>query len=183
MAAPPRPGAGEPGSPSATRDPLSRLWDGWSRSLAVVQPETVLRWHRAGFRVYWTWRSRHRGRGGRPALPREVRALIERMADETTWRAPRIHGELLRLGFDVSERSVSRYLRTLKRPRRSGQTWMTFLRNHRAGIAAMGLFTVPTATFRLVYVLFVLRHERRDVAWLGVTSRPTAGWVAQQLRE
>jgi putative transposase len=127
----------------------------------------------------------HRGRtAGRPPLPRAILDLIRRMAAETTWGAPRIHGELLRLGFAVSERTVSRFLHRLPRPTRPGRrTWSTFLRNHRAGLAAMDLFTVPTATFRLLVVLVVIRHDRREVVRCAVTSHPTAAWVAQQLRE
>ena len=123
-----------------------------------------MRWHRAGFRSYWNWLSRCGERSGRPPLPREVRALIRRMASENSWGAPRIHGELLRLGIEVSERSVSRYLRSLPRTPRAGQTWTTFLRNHRNGIAAVDFFSVPTATFRVLHVLLVIRHGRRDVA-------------------
>ena len=105
------------------------------------------------------------------------------MAAENCWGAPRIHGELLRLGFNVSERSVSRHLRSLPRAPRAGQTWKTFLRNHRDGIAAMDFFSVPTVTFRVLQVLLVIRHGRRDVARCAVTTIPTAAWVAQQLRE
>jgi len=162
---------------------LRRLWSGWADSLAIVQPDTVVRWHRAGFRIYWNWLSRRGVRSGRPPLPREVRALIRRMATENSWGAPRIHGELLRLGFEVSERSVSRYLRALPRAPRAGQTWTNFLRNHRDGIAAMDFFSVPTVTFRVLQVLLVIRHGRRDVARCAVTAIPTAAWVAQQLRE
>lgn len=122
---------------------LRRLWSGWAETLAIAQPNTVVRWHRAGFRIYWNWISRRGERSGRPSLQREVRALIKRMASENPWGAPRIHGELLRLGFDVSERTVSRYLRSLPRTPRAGQTWSTFLRNHRHDIAAMDLFSVP----------------------------------------
>ena len=116
---------------------LLRLsWSQWAEALAIVRPDTVVRWHRAGFRIYWNWLSRRGRRSGRPPLPREVRALIRRMATENSWGAPRIHGELLCLGFEISERSVTRYLRTLPRAPRTGQTWTTFLRNHRDGIAA-----------------------------------------------
>ena len=162
---------------------LRRLWSGWGESLAIVQPNTVVRWHRAGFRIYWNWLSSRGERSGRPPLPREVRALIRRMASKNPWGAPRIHGELLRLGLDVSERSVSRYLRTLPRSPRAGQTWTTFLRNHRDGIAAMDFFSVPTATFRVLHVLLAIRHGRREVARCAVTTSPTAAWVQQQLRE
>jgi putative transposase len=162
---------------------LRRLWSGWAESLTIVQPDTVVRWHRAGFRTYWNWLSRRGKRSARPPLPREVRALIRRMATENPWGAPRIHGELLCLGFDVSERSVSRYLRSLPRTPRANATWTTFLRNHRDGIAAMDFFTVPTAMFRVLHVFLVIRHGRRDVLRCAVTTSPTAAWVAQQLRE
>jgi transposase InsO family protein len=161
---------------------LRRVWAPWRSVLIVVEPDTVVRWHRAGFRLYWAWLSRRRT-GGRPRLPRDVRALVQRMATENTWGAPRIHGELLRLGFAVSERSVSRFLSSLPRPRRRGPSWTTFLRTHREALAAMDLLTVPTATFRLLYVLVVVHHGRREAVHCAVTDRPTAAWVAQQLRE
>jgi transposase InsO family protein len=162
---------------------MRRLWSGWAESLAIVGPDMVVRWHRTGFRIYWNWLSRRAKRSGRPSLPREVRGLIRRMATENSGGAPRIHGELLCLSLEVSERSVSRYLRSLPRAPRAGQTWTTFLRNHRNGIAAMDFFTVPTAMFRVLHVLLVIRHGRRDVVRWAVTTSPTAGWVAQQLRE
>jgi putative transposase len=162
---------------------LRRFWPGWARILVIVQPDTVVRWHRRGFGLYWARLSRYRRQPGRPPLSLEVRDLIRKMASENSWGAPRIHGELLCLGFDVSERTVSRYLRSLRRSPRPGPSWKTFLENHRRGIAAMDFFTVPTATFRILYVLFVIRHGRRDVAWYSVTESPTAAWVAQQLRE
>jgi len=164
---------------------LRRWWSRWSDVLVFVKPETVIRWHRAGFRLYWSWRS-HRGRRrpGRPPIDHEVRALIRKMAkDNPTWGAPRIHGELGRLGFDVSEKTVSRYL-----PRRPVspdvlRRWLTFLRNHRDAIAAMDFFVVPTATFRLLYVWFAVGHGRRRILHFDVTGNPTAAWVVQQLRE
>jgi len=162
---------------------LHRYWSRLAEAHAVVEPDTVVRWHRAGFRIYWNWLSRRGKRSGRPRLPREVRSLIRRMATENPWGAPRIHGELLRLGFDVSERSVSRYLRSLPRTPRPNATWTAFLRNHLAGIAAMDFFTVPTAMFRALHVFLVIRHNRRDVVRCSVTTSPTAAWVAQQLRE
>jgi len=162
---------------------LRRFWSGWAESLAIVRPDTVVRWHRAGSRIHWNWLSRRGRRSGRPPLPREVRALIRRMATENSWGAPRIHGELLCLGFEVSERSVARYLRTLPRAPTTGQTWTTFLRNHRGGIAAMDFFSAPTVTFRVVQVLFIIRHGRREAACCAVTTGPTAAWVAQQLRD
>jgi hypothetical protein len=129
---------------------LRRVWSRWAELLVIVKPETVVGWHRAGFRLYWQRLSRRGMRRGRPVVPSEVRDLIRRMAAENQWRAPRIHGELLRLGFNVSERTVSRYLRGLpSRPERR-QNWRTFMKNHREVIAAMDFFTVPTASFRLL---------------------------------
>jgi len=162
---------------------LRRYWCRCAEALAIVRPDTVVRLHRAGFRIYWNWLSRRGKRSGRPPLPREVRALIRRMATENPWGAPHIHGELLCLGFNVSERSVSLYPRSLPRTPRANPTWTTFLRDHRDGIAAMDFFTVPTAMFRVLHVFLVIRHGRRDVVRCSVTTSPTAAWVAQQLRE
>ncbi len=149
---------------------LRRLWSRWSDVLVFVKPETVIRWHGAGFRRYWTWLSRYRHRG-RPSMDGELRALIRRMATENaTWGAPRIHGELLMLGFDVSERTVSRYMP--RRPLRPDavQGWLIFLRNHRDAIAAMDSFVVPTVTFRVLYVWFALEHGRRRIHHFGITD-------------
>lgn len=162
---------------------LRRVWSRWAEVLVIVKPETVVGWHRAGFRLYWQRLSRRGLRRGRPVVPGEVRDLIRRMAAENQWRAPRIHGELLRLGFNVSERTVSRYLRRLPPRPESRQNWRTFMKNHREVIAAMDFFTVPTASFRLLYVLFVIRHGRRDIAHWNITEHPSARWVSQQLRE
>jgi len=162
---------------------LRRLWAGWANVLLIVKPQTVIQWHRAGFKAYWRWRSHKEKRSGRPPLAREVRDLIRRMATENLWGAPRIHGELLKLGFEISERSVSRYLRSVRWRPGSRQTWLTFLKNHREAIAAMDFFTVPTAAFRLLYVMFVIRHARREVVHWNITAAPTASWVIQQLRE
>jgi len=160
---------------------LRRIWSRWLEVLVFVKPETVVRWHRAGFRRYWTWRSRRRGR---PSIVRELRRVIRQMSRENpTWGAPRIHGELRMLGFDVSERTVSRYL-----PRRSPRPdavrrWLVFLRNHRDGLAAMDFFTVPTVTFRVLYVWFAIGHAGRRILRAAITDHPSAIWVAQQLRE
>jgi transposase InsO family protein len=162
---------------------LHQLWDRWRDTLVIVKPETVVRWHRAGFRRYWARISQRGRRSGRPPTQAEIRNLIGRMALENAWGAPRIHGELRMLGFDVSERTVSRYLRRLHRRPDARQTWMTFLRNHREMIAATDLLVVFTATFRLLYVLFVIRHGRRDIVHFNVTEHPTSAWVVQQLRE
>ena len=149
-------------------------------ALAVVRPETVLRWHRAGFRSYWRWKSRRRP--GRPAVSAEIRELIRAMSlANPLWGAPRIHGELLKLGIDVGQTSVAKYMARRRGP--PSQGWKTFLRNHADGIAAMDLFVVPTISFRLLYGLLIMRHSRRRILWLGVTAHPTAEWLANQLTE
>ena len=163
---------------------LRRLWSRWTEVLLFVKPETVIRWHRAGFGFYWTWLSRRRRGPGRPPIDRGIRDLIRRMVTENpTWGAPRIHGELLMLGFDVSERTVSRYLP--RRPPRPDAVarWLVFLRNHRDVIAAMDFFVVPTVTFRILHVWFAIDHGRRRVLRFDVTDHPAAAWVIQQLRE
>lgn len=163
---------------------LRHIDSGWADLLIVVKPETVVSWHRAGFRLLWRWRSR--GSAGRPALSAEVRLLIGRMKRENLrWGAPRIHGELLQLGFEVSEASVSRYLRRLKpqgKPDKAKQ-WLTFLHNHREVIAAFDFFTVPTLSFRTLYCFFVIEHGRRRILAFNCTAHPTADWIVQQLRQ
>ena len=161
---------------------LRRFWSRWTDVLVIVKPETVIGWHRAGFRLYWRWRSRPRG--GRPKITDEIRVLIRRLAKENPdWGAPRIHGELQKLGFVVSERSVARYLRGMRRRGDPGQRWLTFLANHREVIVAFDFFTVPTVTFQLLYCFFVIAHGRRHILHFNVTRHPTAEWVVQQLRE
>ncbi len=149
-------------------------------ALAIVRPETVVRWHRAGFRSYWRWKS---GRPlGRPALSAEIRQLVREMSiANPLWGAPRIHGELLKLGIDIGQTSVAKYMVRTRRP--PSQGWKTFLRNHAGGIAAMDLFVVPTVSFRLLYVLLIMGHGRRQIMWLGVTAHPTAEWIANQLTQ
>jgi hypothetical protein len=162
---------------------LRNTWPRWSDVLLIVKAETVVGWHRAGFRLYWRWRSRPRG--GRPKVSEEIRVLIRRMALENAdWGAPRIHGEILKLGFEVSERTVARYLRRLQ-PRRGdpAKRWLSFLANHREAIVGFDFFTVPTLTFQLLYCLFVIEHGRRRILHFNVTRHPTAEWVVQQLRE
>ena len=163
---------------------LSALWKGWSDALIVVKPETVVGWHRAGFRLYWRFRS-HASRLGRRKINGEVCQAIQRMAKENpSWGAPRIHGELLKLGFDISERTVSRYLaRRTPGSDDARQKWLAFLNNHREAIVAMDFFSVPTVTFRLLYCFFVIDHDRRKILHFNVTAHPTAEWVCQQLRE
>ncbi len=162
---------------------LRRLWPKWRQVLVLVQPETVVRWHRLGFRVFWRRRSRPR-RPGRPRIDPKLRELIRRMSREnSTWGAPRIHAELLLLDFDVSERTISRYL-----PRRPSapdtiERWKAFLKLHQKELVAMDFFTVPTLSFQVLYVLVVLHHHRRRVVHLAVTALPSADWIRQQLRE
>jgi putative transposase len=152
---------------------LRRVWRRWADVLLIVKPETVVRWHRAGFRFYWRWRSRRRG--GRPPITEEIQTLIRRLATENpTWGAPRIHGELLKLGFDVSERSVARYLQRHPRRGDSGRRWAAFLANHREAIVACDFFTVPTLTFQLLWCFFVIEHRRRTILHVNVTGEPTA---------
>jgi putative transposase len=161
---------------------LRRFWPRWSDVLLIVKPETVVGWHRAGFRLYWRWRSRPRG--GRPKITAEIRTHIQTMASENTgWGAPKIHGELLKLGFEVSERTVARYLRRIWRRSDPGKRWLAFLQNHREVTVAFDFFTVPTLTFRLLYCFFVIEHGRRRILHFNVTRHPSAAWVVQQLRE
>ena len=161
---------------------LRRVWSRWADVLVIVKSETVVGWHRAGFQLYWRWRSRPRG--GRPKITDEIRRLICRMAEENAgWGAPKIHGEILKLGFEVSERTVARYLRRIRRRGDPGRRWLAFLQNHREVIVAFDFFTVPTLTFKLLYCLFVIEHGRRRILHFNVTRHPTAEWVVQQLRE
>ncbi len=162
---------------------LRRLWPAWSNVLVIVKPETVVAWHRAGFRLFWRLRSRPKNLG-RPKIDAEVRALIRRMVEENAgWGAPRVRGELLKLGFDISERTVSRYLRRPYPREQARKLWAAFLQNHRDVIVAMDFFTVPTLTFRVLYCFFVIEHGRRRVLHFNVTEHPTGPWIVQQLRE
>src|SRR6195256_4042578 len=148
--------------------------------LMIIRPETLVRWHRAGFRRYWRWKLRRRG--GRPPIETELRALIRQMSTENLlWGAPRIHGELLKLGFEVAQSSVAKYM--VKRRGPPSQGWRTFLRNHAPDIAAMDLFVVQTIGFKLLYGFVILRLDRRDLVWIGVTTNPTAEWGARQITE
>jgi putative transposase len=160
---------------------LSSLWRDWRSALAIVKPETVVAWHRAGFRLFWTWKVR-RGQPGRPGISREVRDLIRKMCRENPgWGAPRIHGELLKLGIEVGESSVSKYLVHGCKP--PAQTWRTFLENHAKQLVSIDFFTVPTIRFQVLYVFLVLAHERRRILHFNVTAHPTAEWTGPQLRE
>jgi hypothetical protein len=148
--------------------------------VTIVQPETLVQWHRAGFRRYWRWKSRRRG--GRPQIEADLRALIRQMSTENVlWGAPRIHGELLRLGFAVAQSSVAKYM--VKRRGAPSQGWRTFLHNHAPDIAAMDLFVVPTIGFDLLYAFIIVRLDRRGLVWINVTTNPTAEWIARQLTE
>ena len=159
---------------------LYRLFPKICDALAIVKPDTLVRWHRAGFRSYWRWKSRRRG--GRPIVPVEIRRLIREMSiANPLWGAPRIHGELLKLGIDIGQTSVAKYMARRRGP--PSQGWKTFLNNHADGIAAMDLFVVPTISFRLLYGLLIMGHGRRQILWFGVTSHPTAEWMANQLTE
>jgi len=160
---------------------LSRLWRDWRSALAIVQPATVVAWHRAGFRLFWTWKVR-RGRPGRPVISREVRDLIRKMCRENPlWGAPRIHGELLKLGIDIGETSASKYIVRCRKP--PSQTSRTFLENHLTQMVSIDFFTVPTIRFQVLYVFLVLAHDRRRILHFNVTAHPTAEWTGQQLRE
>jgi putative transposase len=160
---------------------LSKIWTGWREALIIVKPETVIAWHRQAFRFYWRWLSRRKSIG-RPRVSAEVRTLIKQMTQANPlWGAPRIHGELLKLGIDISERSVSRLMPKVRNP--PSQTWRTFLDNHYRELVSIDFLTVPTATFRVLYVLVVLAHDRRCVVHFNVTKHPTAAWTAQQMIE
>src|SRR5450759_878645 len=188
----PAPAVGQPaahlGPPSPTQERpafwlvLSRLWSRWADVLVVVKPDTVVRWHRAGFRLFWRWKSRSRSLA-ESDVSAEVKTLIRQMAETNVgWGAPKVHGELLKLGIDISERSVSRFMPP--KPRKPpSQTWRTFLDNHVGSLASIDFFTVPTATFRVLYVFFVLAHDRRRVLHFNVTEFPSAQWTGQQIIE
>jgi transposase InsO family protein len=163
---------------------LRTLWSGWKQTLILVRPETVVRWHRAGFKMYWTWLSLHRVFPGRKRISAQLRQLIFRMvAENPTWGAPRIHGELTMLGFHVSERTVLRWMRRASRSLEPAKRWAVFLSNHREVIAAMDFLAVPTLTFGVLYCFFVIAHDRRRILHCNVTKHPTSAWVVQQLRE
>src|SRR5262245_2969340 len=160
---------------------LCEAWSDWRSSLLIVKPETVIGWHRKGFRLFWTGTVR-RGQTGRPPVSKETRQLIRKMSRENPlWGAPRIHGELLKLGIDIGETSVGKYLPRRRKP--PSQTWQTFLENHVKTMVSIDFFTVPTIRFQVLYVFLVLAHDRRRVVHFNVTAHPTAEWTAQQLRE
>src|SRR5213596_1454402 len=159
---------------------LYRWFPAVLRAITIIRPETLVRWHRSGFRHYWRWKSR--SFGGRPQIDADLRALIRRMSvDNPLWGAPRIHGELLKLGFEVAQSSVAKYM--VKRCGPPSQGWRAFLRNHAPDIAAMDLFVVPTIGFGLLYGLVIVRLARRELVWINVTAQPTADWIARQITE
>ncbi len=160
---------------------LSRLWPQWRNHLVVVRPETVVRWHREGFRRYW--QSISTPGPGRPRISEETKAIIVKMATENCWRARKIQAELMKIGVRVSLATVSRYVTKTKPDATQQQRWRTFLRNHKDVIAGMDLFVVPTVRFRLLYVWFAIDHGRRRILHFNVTANPSARWVIQQLRE
>jgi transposase InsO family protein len=159
---------------------LYRWFPSILKAITIIRPETLVRWHRAGFRRYWRWKSR--SLGGRPQVDADLRALIRRMSvDNPLWGAPRIHGELLKLGFEVAESSVAKYM--VKRCGPPSQGWRTFLSNHAPDIAAMDLFVIPTIGFDLLYAFIIVRLARRDLVWINVTPDPTADWIARQITD
>jgi putative transposase len=160
---------------------LSRMWSGWMDAISVVQPATVIRWQRTGFKLVWTWKSRRNG-PGRPSVAPKLRALIRRMSRANPlWGAPRIHGELQKLGIEISQATVSKYVVRHRKP--PSQTWRTFLENHLQTLVSVDFFVVPTVMFKVLFVFVVLAHERRRVLHINVTDTPTAQWTAQQLVE
>jgi len=157
---------------------LYRLWPRCLKAMVLVKPATVIQWHRQGFRLFWRWRSKP----GRPSIEREIRDLIRRMnAGNPLWGAPRIHGELTKLGIEISQATVAKYM--LRRRGTPSQTWRSFLRNHAQGIAAIDMFIVPSATFRLLFVTIILAHDRRQIVCAAVTDHPTAVWLSRQVTE
>ena len=159
---------------------MTRIWPSLLDISRVVKPETILRWHRSGFKAFWRWKSRNRA--GRPKVDRELRDLIRQMSKENPlWGAPRIHGELLMLGFEVAQSTVSKYMVQGRRP--PSQSWRTFLRNHMEVIAAIDMCVVPTLTFERLFAFLVLSHGRRQLLWFEVTRHPTAEWLARQITE
>src|ERR1700682_82283 len=159
---------------------LYRLLPSLLAAIAIVKPETIVRWHRTGFRLYWRWKSR--SRGGRPRLPGEIRRLVREMSlANRLWGAPRLHGELLKLGIEVAQSTVAKYMARGGRGR--SQTWETFLHNHSTGIGAMDFLIVPTVGFKLLFVLAILRHERRRLISLSATANPTAEWITRQITD
>jgi transposase InsO family protein len=159
---------------------LYRIFADVGSAIVIVRPETIVRWHRMGFRVWWRWKSRNPG--GRPKINHELRDLVRRMCEENAlWGAPRIHGELLKLGFDVAQSTVTKYMLRGRAP--PSQGWKTFLLNHADGIASVDFLIVPTLTFQRLFAFVVLGIGRRRLLWIGVTTNPTAEWLTRQITE
>jgi putative transposase len=157
---------------------VSRIWKDWQQALIIVKPETVIKWHRQGFRMYWRWKSR--SQVGRPKLDKEIRDLIRRISDENPlWGVPRLQSELRLLGYEIAESTVAKY--RVRSPQPPSQTWKAFLENHAGEIVSIDFFTVPTITFRILFCFVVLRHDRRQVVHFNVTAHPTAFWTGQQI--
>jgi putative transposase len=160
---------------------LSSLWKNWRSALIIVKPDTIVKWHREGFRLYWRWMSKARN-SGRPKIDAEIRELIRRMSEENPlWGVPRIQAELNLLGFNLAESTVAKY--RVRAPRPPSQTWKTFLSNHAGDIVGIDFFTVPSLTFRNFYCFIILLHDRRTIVHFNVTDHPTAAWTAQQMIE
>jgi hypothetical protein len=159
---------------------MKDLLSNWKERLFIVKPDTVIKWHRSAFKFYWRLKSKRKG--GRPKVSREVIALIKQMANENPdWGAPRIHGELMKLGFNICESTVQRYM-PKKRNRNNSQSWKAFLQNHSKEIISIDFLTVPTVNFKLLYVLVVIEHHRRRLVYFNITKNPTAQWSLQQIR-
>ena len=159
---------------------LRRVWADWKSALLIVKPATVIAWHRKGFRLFWSWKIRH-GKRGRPAVPQQIRDLIRMMSrNNPLWGAPRIHGELLKLGIEITEPTVAKYMLRGSKP--PSQRWRTFLENHVKSMVSVDFFTVPTLRFEVLYAFLVSAHDRRRILQFGVTAHPTAEWTVQQLR-
>ena len=160
---------------------LSQIWGDWANTLTLVKPDTVVRWHRKGFKLYWTWKSRRNGHG-RPAVPSEVLQLIRRMSQTNSlWGALRIHGELLKLGIEISQAAVSKYMVRHREP--PSPSWRAFLNNHVKDLVSIDFFTVPTVTFNVLFVFVIFAHDRRRIVHFNVTESPGAKWTAQQIVE
>ena len=158
---------------------VSRIWKDWRQALIFVKPETVIKWHRQGFKRYWRWKSRS-SQVGRPKLDQEIRDLIRRISGENPlWGVPRIQSDLGLLGYEVAESTVAKY--RVRSPKPPSQTWKTFLENHAGEIISIDFFTVPTVTFRILFCFVVLKQDRRQVVHFNVTSHPTAFWTGQQM--
>jgi putative transposase len=158
---------------------LSKLTLNWKQSIFVVQPETIIRWHRMAFKLYWGWK--YSQKAGRPAVHPHVVRLIGQMSEANPlWGAPRIHGELLKLGIKIAQSSVEKYMSRRNRPR--GQSWKTFLKNHSKDIVAIDFFIVPTIKLKMLWAFVVLSHDRRRIIYTAVTHRPSTNWTIQQLR-